>query len=72
SGISNVQFESDCQELVNAINNPPEDQTEFGTLVQLCGTKLQLQPYNKVLFVRRNGNKFTHKLARRSCLLHQL
>ncbi|CAN0923653.1 hypothetical protein LINGRAHAP2_LOCUS33690 [Linum grandiflorum] len=68
-GIPNVQFETDCQELVHAINDPLKDQTEFGTLVQLCTSKLRLQPFNKVLFVRRNGNKSAHELAQRSCFL---
>ncbi|XVE59837.1 hypothetical protein DITRI_Ditri05aG0078900 [Diplodiscus trichospermus] len=68
-GFKDVIFETDIQVVVNAIQFPQVDLSEFGSLIASCISQLSIElPYN-VSFVMRQANKFVHALARAAFLL---
>ncbi|CAN1810344.1 Putative ribonuclease H protein At1g65750 [Linum perenne] len=68
-GLSNVEFETDAEVLVNRLSKRVLDFTEFGSMVARCLELLDGGNSLVVSFARRNRNKVAHALARRSCLL---
>ncbi|CAN1247896.1 hypothetical protein LINPERPRIM_LOCUS6539 [Linum perenne] len=64
--LTDVCFETDCQELVFAIRSDEEDVSEFGVLVGECRRELSSFLNTTVLFTRRNGNQVADAVARRS------
>ncbi|CAN1818577.1 Transposon TX1 uncharacterized 149 kDa protein [Linum perenne] len=65
-GYRKVVFETDNQEVVNALHGRHEERNEFGVLTRKGRDILQAEPYYKVCWVRRIRNGIAHELARRS------
>jgi ribonuclease HI len=61
--LSNVQIETDCLQVVQAIHNKSRNNTEFGVVIELCRSLLYLIPNCKVSHVRRQANRVAHDLA---------
>ncbi|CAN1258857.1 hypothetical protein LINPERPRIM_LOCUS10003 [Linum perenne] len=59
-------LETDCQRVQHDINGERRDRTEYGRIIGACQDLLRVQPHVKVSFVRREGNKAAHTIARRS------
>jgi hypothetical protein len=56
-------MESDCLQVVQAINAMHTNTTEFGSLIDLCRKLLCLSKYCMISYVRRQANRVVHELA---------
>ncbi|CAN1281802.1 hypothetical protein LINPERPRIM_LOCUS17851 [Linum perenne] len=65
-GWQRASFESDCQSVVQSVKQDVPNITEFGRQVEACKSLLRLQPQAEVVFVRRDGNRAAHVVARRA------
>ncbi|CAN1336164.1 hypothetical protein LINPERPRIM_LOCUS37035 [Linum perenne] len=61
-----IIYETDCLNVVHGVRREEESHTEFGELITRCRTALRMQPQAEVVFVRRDGNRAAHTVARRS------
>ncbi|CAN1806583.1 hypothetical protein LINPERHAP1_LOCUS24726 [Linum perenne] len=64
-----VVYETDCQVVIQAVEKGGTNITEFGRKIEVCKSLLQFQPHAEVVFIRRNGNRAAHAVARRT--IHQ-
>lgn len=67
--LPNVNFELDCQAIVNSVTNPKEDISEFGVVVRACYDLLLSFPNFGVSHIRRQANSKAHRLARATLFL---
>ncbi|CAN1307002.1 hypothetical protein LINPERPRIM_LOCUS26955 [Linum perenne] len=67
-GWTRVVYETDCQTVVQEVKKDGINATEFGRRIEACRSLLQFQPHAEVVFVRRNGNRAAHIVARRAIL----
>ncbi|CAN1325904.1 Putative ribonuclease H protein At1g65750 [Linum perenne] len=58
-----VVYETDCLEVVQAVNGSGREENEFGRIVIECQRELSNQGDSKVVAVRRSGNSVSHVLA---------
>ncbi|KAK2454436.1 hypothetical protein QL285_001995 [Trifolium repens] len=61
-----VIFESDCQQVVNALRNDCLYANELGILFSTCSSLLIFNAYYNITYVRRQTNRVAHNLARAS------
>jgi DNA primase large subunit len=61
--ISNVYIEVDCLQVVQAINNKLRNNNEFGIIIELCRSLLNMIQNCNVSYVRRQANRVAHELA---------
>ncbi|GAU20068.1 hypothetical protein TSUD_381600 [Trifolium subterraneum] len=66
NGFERVLFESDCQQVVNALRNDYLYANELGTLLSTCNSLLISNVDYNVAYVRRQANRVAHNLARTS------
>ncbi|XP_075479010.1 uncharacterized protein LOC142519880 [Primulina tabacum] len=62
--LANVIFELDAKNVVDAIKNPTDDDTEFGFIVRQCKSLLNQGTSFSVQFVYRQANAAAHAMAR--------
>jgi ribonuclease HI len=55
--------ETDCLQVVQNINKRPNNNTEFGNIIDYCCRLLSLNQNCKVSYVRRQANRVAHDLA---------
>lgn len=60
SGCLDVTFELDCKMVVGQIYADKKDVSEFGAIISLCKTLLDINPTYEVVFVSRQGNLAAH------------
>jgi ribonuclease HI len=61
--ISNVHIEVDCLQVVQAINNKLRNNTEFGIIIELCRSLLNMIQNCKFGYVMRQVNRVAPELA---------
>lgn len=61
-----VIFESDCQQVVNALHNDCLYANELGTLLSTCSSLLIPYANYNIAYVTRQANRVAHNLARAS------
>ncbi|PNX80526.1 eukaryotic translation initiation factor 3 subunit c [Trifolium pratense] len=66
NGFERVIFESDCQQVVNALCNDYLYANELGTLLSTCSSFLNSNANYNIAYVRRQANRVAHNLARAS------
>ncbi|GAU43282.1 hypothetical protein TSUD_36320 [Trifolium subterraneum] len=66
NGFERVLFESDCQQVVNALRNDYLYANELGTLLSTCSSLLISNVNYNVAYVRRQTNRVAHNLVRAS------
>lgn len=62
-GWSDIEVESDCMQLVNALNNPNEDWSEVGRIVEDCKSYMMAFNFILVRHIFREANCVAHRLA---------
>jgi ribonuclease HI len=63
SYIEESYIETDSLQIVQSINNRPNNTTEFGTIIDSCCSLLALNQNCKVSYMRRQANRVAHDLA---------
>jgi ribonuclease HI len=63
-GVTSVIIESDCQSLVNAISKRSDIRKRWGRVVNRCNSFLFRNPNSAISWVRRDGNRVAHQLAK--------
>jgi ribonuclease HI len=58
-----VQLETDCLQIIQALQSKSRNNTEFGIVINLCCSMLNLNLNYKVNHVRRQTNRVAHNLA---------
>jgi ribonuclease HI len=58
-----VQLETDCLQIIHALQSKSRNNTEFGIVINLCRSLLNLIPNCKVSHIRRQANRVAHSLA---------
>ncbi|KAK2379004.1 hypothetical protein QL285_066849 [Trifolium repens] len=66
NGFERVIFESDCQQVVNALRNDCSYANELGILFSTCSSLLISNGNCNIAYVRRQANRIAHNLARAS------
>ncbi|GAU50981.1 hypothetical protein TSUD_238540 [Trifolium subterraneum] len=66
NGFERVIFESDCQQIVNALRHDYLYANELGTLLSTCNSLLNSNANYNIAYVRRQVNRVAHNLARAS------
>ncbi|PNX83780.1 60S ribosomal protein l23, partial [Trifolium pratense] len=66
SGYAQVNFESDCQTVVNAITNSDAYDNELDTILTSCRSLISSNASYNLAFIRRQANRVVHNLARAS------
>ncbi|KAK2369662.1 Met-10 like family protein [Trifolium repens] len=66
NGFERVIFESDCQQVVNALHNDCLYANELGTLLSTCSSLLIPYANYNIAYVTRQANRVAHNLARAS------
>ena len=62
-GWSDIEVESDCMQLVNALQNPCEDWSEVGRIVEDCKSYMEAFNFILVRHIFREANCVAHRLA---------
>ncbi|CAN1337147.1 hypothetical protein LINPERPRIM_LOCUS37475 [Linum perenne] len=65
-GWTRVVYETNCQTVVQEVKKDGINTTKFGRRIEACRSLLQFQPHAEVVFVKRNGNRAAHIVARRA------
>jgi hypothetical protein len=68
SDSSHVNFESDCQTVVNAITNGDAYVKEFGAVLISCRSLFSSNACYNLSFIRRQANRVAHNLVR-ACIV---
>jgi ribonuclease HI len=68
-GAADIEVESDCLQVVQAINSMHINATEFGSLIDICRKLLCLGKNCRVSYVRRQANRVAHELAQATCFI---
>jgi ribonuclease HI len=58
-----IELESDCLQVVQAINKQQHNNSEFGIIIDMCRSLLVTKNNWKVSYVRRQANRVAHELA---------
>jgi hypothetical protein len=58
-----IELESDCLQVVQAINRQQNNTSEFGIIIDMCRSLLVTNNNWKVSYVRRQSNRVAHELA---------
>jgi ribonuclease HI len=58
-----IELESDCLQVVQAINRQQNNTSEFGIIIDMCRSLLVTNNNWKVSYVRRQANRVAHELA---------
>jgi ribonuclease HI len=66
NGFERVIFESDCEQVVNALKNNCMYDNELGNLLSSCRSLLQSNVSYNINFARRQANRVAHNFARSS------
>jgi ribonuclease HI len=63
SHMSNIHVETDCLQVVQAIKTNSRDCTEFGNIISMCRSLINMNQNCQVSYVRRQANRAAHDLA---------
>ncbi|MCI10405.1 eukaryotic translation initiation factor 3 subunit C, partial [Trifolium medium] len=66
NGFEIVIFESDCQQVVNALRNDYLYANELDTLLSTCSSLLNSNANYNIAYVRMQANRVAHNLAKAS------
>jgi ribonuclease HI len=61
--MTNVQLETDCLQVIQALHSKTRNNTEFGVVINLCRTLLNSNVNCQASHVRRQANRVAHSLA---------
>jgi ribonuclease HI len=63
-GMTKIHMEGDAKVVIDALLNGDEDRSPMGNVIEDIKEELCIVPHWKVSFVRRDGNKVAHVLAK--------
>jgi ribonuclease HI len=66
--LTNVKLETDCLQVIQALQSKSRNNIEFGIVINLCHSLLNSNMNCKASHIRRQANRVTHSLAQETRL----